>query len=69
LLNTILSRVFELRRKYRSTECLEGFVRRLVLKSRFRNRGSRKAKASDPGRAMRKRERVILRSTDGRTTK
>jgi hypothetical protein len=47
LLNTVLSRVFELRRKHPSAELLEDFVWGLELKSPVSNRGSKKPKAND----------------------
>jgi hypothetical protein len=47
LLNTVLSRVFELRREHRSARSLEGFVQRLELKALVRSRGSKKPEAND----------------------
>jgi len=61
LLNTVLRRVFELRREHRSFRSLEGFVHRLDLKPLGANRGNKKPKAGEPGGALRKRVRGTSR--------
>ena len=61
LLNTVLRRVFELRREHRSARNLESFVHRLDLKPPGTNRGNQKPKTGDAGRALRKRARATSR--------
>jgi len=61
LLNTVLRRVFELRREHRSARNLEGFVHRLDLKPPGSNRRNQKPKAGDGSRALGKKARQTSR--------